>query len=153
MLLSRSAKKATSTPNRCRMSNQTFCSVKIERGCHEPLSRIVPHNDENLVLGYGFLVFLVQHLLRLFAEPDLVLLVGIRLELPALEVEENDRPLVLNFFVEVDDLVRVVLYSLDQIGVGAPLPFRPRHRHLLDLLLHQPPSSSSSSSSSSKSLD
>src|SRR5208337_2374030 len=35
-------------------------------------------------------------------------------------------------FVELDDLVRVVLDSLDQIGVGALLPFRSRHQHLLD---------------------
>ena len=55
------------------------------------------------------------------------------MELLALEVEHNDWSVVLNVFVEVDDLVRVVLDSLDKIGVGVLLPFRFRHRHLLDL--------------------
>ena len=75
--------------------------------------------DDHFILGQGFLVFLIQHHLRLFAKYDLVLLVVIRTDCLLLKVEHNDRPFVLNPFVELDDLVRVVLDSFDQIGVGA----------------------------------
>jgi hypothetical protein len=55
----------------------------------------------------------------------------------ALKVEHKDWSVVLNIFVEVDDLIRVVLHSLDEIGIGVLVPFFSCHWHLLDLLHHE----------------
>jgi hypothetical protein len=104
----------------------------MKRGRHEPSSRIVPHEDEHLVLGNGLHVFFVQQRLRVFSQHGLVLLEGIGMDLHALQVEQDQRPLVLDLIVDLKDLVPVVPDSPDQIGVGALLPFRFRHRYLLD---------------------
>ena len=65
----------------------------------------------------------VQHRLRPLAQVGLELLVGVRIDLLALEVEQHDGPFVLEELVEHAGSGQDGLGGLDQIVVGAVRPF------------------------------
>src|SRR4051794_8982800 len=129
----------------------------IEQHGRKPLGLVVPHKNHELVVGDGFLIVGCQHGLRLLAQFCLEFLVGIRINLPALEVEQHDGSVLLESLIEHEDVRQGVLGGFDQIVVALIPAFLFGHRRLLSIRSPGPWSSplklSDSSCDWSRSMD
>src|SRR5271166_5387713 len=137
------------TSNRCRRSDQMNRFLVVEQHGHEPLVLVVPHKDDDLILETGLLIVGCQHDLRLLAQFGLELLVGIRINLLALEVEQHDGSILLESLIKHEDVRQAVLGSFDQIVVAMIPAFLFGHRRLLSIRSPGPWSSPPNLSSSS----
>src|SRR5208283_881302 len=133
MLPSRSVTKATNTPNGWRRSDQMNRLLVIEQHGRKSLGLVVPHKDDDLILGDGLLIIGCRHNLRPLAQFGLELLIGIRINLLALEVEQHDGSFLLESLIEHEDVRQAVLGGFDQIVVAMIPAFLFGHRRLLSI--------------------
>src|SRR5271157_3491823 len=133
MLLSRSVTRATNTQNGWSRSDQMNRLLVIEQHGRMSPVLVVPHEDNDLTLGDGLLIVGCQHHLRPLAQFGAELLVGIRINLLALEVEQHDGSLLLESLIEHEDVRQGILGGFDQFVVATISAFLFGHRRLLSI--------------------
>jgi hypothetical protein len=99
-------------------------SLAVAQHGHEPPGLVVPHEDDDLVLGNGFSVVGRQYDLRLPGQVFLEFVVPVRIDPLTRKVEQHNGSFDIEFFVERTDKRQMFLGGSDQIIAWAYAPCR-----------------------------